>query len=238
MAKVTVADVPEPKMGRDQRRGAGYDWPSKTKFSDAHWSAAKKAYEAGTSIKECSRILGARQVSSIENAAERYGWVRKAPPEDGQFQTAYRIPRGTPRGDDLANALTAVREGASDKVAAAAGRFRPGELEAILEENEVVRIEFDKARADLAVEMAANIRAKSKQDAKAAQWLLERSPFTKQDYKSAEPAGVGSGNAIQVVMNIERAAPPGSDVASRIVDIPPMQVAGTVSAQVSGSSDV
>lgn len=204
--------------------GPGVDWPKQSPFSDDKWFRCKVAYEDGYPLRQCMEILGAKGHRSVSAAAERYGWERKTrtDPQTGEaVETIYQLPPDLHRFHDVESALIAVRSGATMRVAAASGRFSQEELEAILERDADVRREFDKAQADLAIEMANNLRRRAPTDTKASQWFLERSPMTKEDYKSPDgPAAGAGGGGIQVVLNIERATVDGP----KTVDVAPLQI--------------
>lgn len=195
------------------------EWPTGSKFPDERWRAAKKAYETGQPINACMFALGCKNQNTIRHAITKYGWTRPQATDDGRQSGEYVIPRHISRRADIQRALEAVRNGASRQVAAAIGSFTMDEFTELLDSEERLAREFDRAEADLVHEMLQQVRRDAKNSSRAAQWMLERHKASKEDFKSAEPerASKQDGPAIQVVLNIERGT---ADDAS-VIDVTP-----------------
>ena len=178
------------------------------------WNVIKADFDAGHTLHECVRLQCARGVPitkrAIQKRRDKEGWNTKA----AAYNAATRLPSVIAQATGLAT--TEIRT--AERAAAILELFQRG-----LPQKTVARLagiaestlidwrsadpELD-AQCDAATEqwhsgMIAHVDAAAPRDWKAAQWRLQTHSKTKGDYAQQ---GHGGPN-IQVVVNVERAAP-------------------------------
>jgi hypothetical protein len=166
-----------------------------------NWPYIRKLWEAGSEPPEISRLLGGKPSPNvILRRADQESWV-KLP------LTINTDPRSKDSPDKRAIILDAFRKGSTRSMAAAQAGISLKTLGNWQKDDAEFSTACDQASQEFGARQLARIDQAGEKDWKAASWLLQSHPVTKQDFSQAQAKGQGG---INIVLNIPRTSPEAS----------------------------
>lgn len=178
------------------------------------WNLIKADFDAGNSIRECVRLQCARGVKitkhAIEKRRDKEGWDKKA----AAYQAATRLPSVIAQATGVAttrhrgaeqakSVIDSLSKGLPYRTAASLAGMSEDTLLAWRNDDPAFSEQCEAAVEAWHAGMVGHVEAAAPRDWKAAQWRLQTHSRTKADYADKDRSGTN----IQVVLNVDRAAP-------------------------------
>jgi hypothetical protein len=210
---------------------------------DETWTQIKDLWQRGYGlVRIAEAIPNSPHISNISRRAKREQWIRihkKAPgakpaksakqekQADGATQTV-PVRAWVPTGlsdkrnslldkDDLKlQVIESLKEGSTFKIASAAAGVKENTLIGWRKADPEFETACRQARAQFAQRNIARVNNAASEDWRAATWLLEKHPDTREEFKSAETAKGGGG--IQVILQIPRSADEARDIVGQVIE--------------------
>jgi len=213
------------------------------KVAEDTWVQVKDLWQRGFSLVAIAETVpGSPHISNISRRAKKEQWIRvrkKAPTarpaksakqekrSERATQTVQPRPWVATDLSDKRNSLSdkddlklqvieSLKEGSTFRIAAAAAGVNENTLKNWRTADADFETACRQARAQFAQRNIARVNDAASEDWRAATWLLEKHPDTREEFKSAETAKGGGG--IQVILQIPRSADEARDIVGQVIE--------------------
>lgn len=173
--------------------------------SDFDWPYIRGLYESGQTAYQIAKRPDCPTKQAIQNRANAEGWTKPDPTtyKPPILAAALNINSHKLTDEVLRVLLGMIAEGSTVELACRAAGIADTTFRAWCREDPSLKDAVQRARAGTVAGWLGTINQATRKDWKAATWLLQNSPDTRDNYGAK-----GGDNKLEIVINIDRSSDP------------------------------